>query len=158
MSFSWISNILVTNKFFQDTFRAIWKSRSSALSLWKRSSGMMISLSGNSRINVSHFSIGESFMGTETVKEAMSTDVVASFSLFANSFFSADGYPGKVTTVMSVAYRIFNHHPAKCILCAGAGNVLSMSLKSSSVREILRLRALSSTWAMLLALGMAMTF
>ena len=26
-------------------------------------------------------------MGTETVKEAMSTDVVASFSLFANSFF-----------------------------------------------------------------------
>ena len=37
-----------------------------------------------------------------------------------------------------------NHHPAKCILCVGAGNALSMSLKSSSVREISRLRALSS--------------
>ena len=134
-----------------------WFAGKIKMSLWKRGSGM-ISLSGNSRINVSHFSIGESFMGTETVKEARSTDVVASFSLLANSFFSADGYPGKVTTVMSVAYRIFNHHPAKCILCAGAGNALSMSLKSSSVREILRLRVLSSTWAMLLALGMAMTF
>ena len=51
-----------------------------------------------------------------------------------------------------------DYHPAKCILCVGAGKALSISCRASAVRDMSRLRAFSSTWAMLLALGMAMTF
>lgn len=52
-------------------------------------------------------------METETEKEATPIDATASFSFFANSFFSTGVYPGKVVTVMCMAYKSFNHHPAK---------------------------------------------
>ena len=85
------------------------------------------------------------------------------FLIYKVSHLVSDCYPigiylGKAVMAMCMVYRSFNHHPAKCILCVGAGNALLMSLKSSSVREISRLRALSSTWAMLLALDIAITF
>ena len=60
-------------------------------------------------------------METETVKEATPIDAAASFSLFANSFFSTGVYPGKVITVICMTYKIFQLPPCQINLVRRRG-------------------------------------